>query len=275
MALLESSDGDLWVGTMGGGLNRFDPATLKAEVFQNDPAVPTTLGASGVMSLLEVDKQLWVGTFGGGISRFDARTRRFDNLRARSRRRPAPVERPRDRAGARPHRARVDRHRRRRPQRLGHPDAPALLLQARRQAARLAERRHYLLDPGGRRRRRLDRHARRRHRSRAESRRRAGAAALRQHLRGAGPAQQHRLRPARRRHRRHLGEHQLRPGAPRSEDRRTSSASTDCTACRPRNSTSARTTAIAAASCSSAAPPGSIPSTRKCSSSTSARRAWC
>ena len=56
-------------------------ATLKAEVFLHDPAVPTTLGAAGVMSLLEVDKQLWVGTFGGGISRFDARTRRFENLR--------------------------------------------------------------------------------------------------------------------------------------------------------------------------------------------------
>ena len=55
--------------------------TLKSESFANDPAVPTSLGAAGVMSLLEVDKQLWVGTFGGGISRFDARTRRFENLR--------------------------------------------------------------------------------------------------------------------------------------------------------------------------------------------------
>jgi diguanylate cyclase (GGDEF)-like protein len=81
MAMLESSDGDVWVGTMGGGLNHFDPRTLKAEVFMHDAAVPTTLGATGVMSLAEVDKQLWVGTFGGGISRFDARTRRFENLR--------------------------------------------------------------------------------------------------------------------------------------------------------------------------------------------------
>jgi len=81
MAMLEGSDGAIWVGTMGGGLNRFDPATLKAEVFQNDAAVPTTLGANGVVSLLEVDKQLWVGTFGGGISRFDANTQRFENLR--------------------------------------------------------------------------------------------------------------------------------------------------------------------------------------------------
>ena len=81
MAMLESTDGDLWVGTMGGGLNRFDPQTLKAENFTSDPAVPTTLAASGVMSLLEVDREIWVGTYGGGLSRFDARTRRFTNLR--------------------------------------------------------------------------------------------------------------------------------------------------------------------------------------------------
>jgi diguanylate cyclase (GGDEF)-like protein len=81
MAMLGGSDGGVWVGTMGGGLNRFDPRTLQAEVFAHDPAVPTTLAASGVMSLLEVDKQLWVGTFGGGISRYEPRTHRFDNLR--------------------------------------------------------------------------------------------------------------------------------------------------------------------------------------------------
>ena len=80
--MLEGSDGSMWVGTMGGGLNRFDPQTLRAEVFQqrSRPCRPRS-AASGVMSLLEVDKQLWVGTFGGGISRFDARTRRFENLR--------------------------------------------------------------------------------------------------------------------------------------------------------------------------------------------------
>jgi diguanylate cyclase (GGDEF)-like protein len=82
MAMLEDSRGQLWVGTMGGGLNRFDPDTLRAEVFTHDPSVPTTLGASGIMSLLEVDQQLWAGTFGGGISRYDPRTRRFENLRA-------------------------------------------------------------------------------------------------------------------------------------------------------------------------------------------------
>ena len=56
MAMLEGYDGAVWVGTMGGGLNRFDPQTMRAESFQHDPAVPTTLAASGVMSLLEVDQ---------------------------------------------------------------------------------------------------------------------------------------------------------------------------------------------------------------------------
>ncbi len=81
MTLLGTADGAVWVGTMSGGLNRFDPQTLRAESFQHDPAVPTTLAATGVMSLLEVDRQLWAGTYGGGISRFDARLRRFENLR--------------------------------------------------------------------------------------------------------------------------------------------------------------------------------------------------
>jgi diguanylate cyclase (GGDEF)-like protein len=81
MALLEAGDGAMWVGTMAGGLNRLDPRTLKAEVFQNDPAVPTTLAASGVTSLMEIDRLIWAGTFGGGVSRLDPTTRRFDNLR--------------------------------------------------------------------------------------------------------------------------------------------------------------------------------------------------
>ncbi len=82
MAMLEGADGAVWVGTMGGGLNRVDPQTLRAEVYLHDPAVPTSLAAPGIMSLLEVDKQLWVGTFGGGISRLDPATHRFENLRA-------------------------------------------------------------------------------------------------------------------------------------------------------------------------------------------------
>ena len=108
--------------------------TLRAEIFQHDPAVPTTLAASGVMSLLEVDRQVWVGTYGGGISRFDDALAPLRQPAPRPRRRPAPDERPRDGAGARPDGPRLDRHRRRRAQRLGLQDAPALLLQARREA---------------------------------------------------------------------------------------------------------------------------------------------
>src|SRR4029079_2164312 len=81
MAMLESTDGEMWGGTMAGGIQRFDIKTLKAENFTNDPVVPTTLAASGVMSLLEVDREIWVGTYGGGLSCADARTRRSPTLR--------------------------------------------------------------------------------------------------------------------------------------------------------------------------------------------------
>ena len=64
---------------------------------------------------------------------------------------------------------------------------------------------------------------------------------------------------------------------PRTLERPTRSFSvfTGCTACRPKNSISARIIATAAASCSSAAPPDSTPSIPRLSNSTSARRASC
>ena len=219
------------------------------------------------MSLLEVDKQLWVGTYGGGISRFDSRTRRFENLRAG----------PED--GLHLSNGRVTALAR---DRTGHvwigTDGGGLNVwdvRTRRlyyykrdaQATRFAAPRTSIFsilvdDAGGvwigTRGGGLDRVL-----NPSRCRR---PAALREHLRGAGPAQQHRLWPARGWHRATSG------SAPTSAWRgsipRTTTPSSvfiACTACRARSSTSARTTAIAAASCSSAAPPASTPSIPKCS----------
>jgi diguanylate cyclase (GGDEF)-like protein len=71
MALLQSSDGALWVGTMEGGLNRRDPATERFQVFRNDPDHSDSLSANGIMSLFEDSRGiLWIGTFGGGLNRY-------------------------------------------------------------------------------------------------------------------------------------------------------------------------------------------------------------
>ncbi|MBZ0111916.1 MAG: hypothetical protein K8J08_05620 [Thermoanaerobaculia bacterium] len=71
-ALLEDSDGYLWVGTYASGLNRFDPATETFVRFEHSPEIEDSLPANGVLALLEDDRgRLWVGTYGGGLARLD------------------------------------------------------------------------------------------------------------------------------------------------------------------------------------------------------------
>jgi len=78
MSLLRARDGVLWVGTLAGGLNRYDPATDNLTVFRADATDPASLSADGVMSLYEDRKgNIWIGTFGGGLNRFDRQTQTF------------------------------------------------------------------------------------------------------------------------------------------------------------------------------------------------------
>ena len=78
MALLQARNRELWIGTMTGGLVRFDPARGIARNYRNSANDPGSLPADGIMTLYE-DKggQLWVGTFGGGLARLDAATGSF------------------------------------------------------------------------------------------------------------------------------------------------------------------------------------------------------
>lgn len=70
--ILEDRTGALWIGTNGGGLNRFDHATGKFTRFVSDPANPRSLSSNNVLSICE-DRSgtLWLGTSGGGLNRFD------------------------------------------------------------------------------------------------------------------------------------------------------------------------------------------------------------
>ncbi|MEJ0035373.1 MAG: two-component regulator propeller domain-containing protein [Gammaproteobacteria bacterium] len=72
MALLRDRSGALWIGTMAGGLIRFEPAGGSTRVFRHAEGDSASLPADGVMSLYE-DRSgaLWVGSFGGGLARFD------------------------------------------------------------------------------------------------------------------------------------------------------------------------------------------------------------
>ena len=70
--LCEDRDGFLWVGTNGGGLNRYDPRTEQFTHYRHDPTDPHSLSRDNVMALYQ-DREgiLWIGTDGGGLNRYD------------------------------------------------------------------------------------------------------------------------------------------------------------------------------------------------------------
>jgi len=78
----EDPSGALWVGTFGGGVHRFDPATGRFSRFGHDPADPASLAADLVRAVV-ADRRgaVWVGTQGGGLDRLDPATGRCTHFR--------------------------------------------------------------------------------------------------------------------------------------------------------------------------------------------------
>ncbi len=67
-ALLHDRGGALWIGTVGGGLNHFDPITGRFRRFVNEPANPASLAVDAVTTLHEDRRgRLWVGVLDGGL----------------------------------------------------------------------------------------------------------------------------------------------------------------------------------------------------------------
>jgi ligand-binding sensor domain-containing protein/signal transduction histidine kinase len=69
-AICRDREGRLWIGTFGGGLNRFDDATASFQHFKHDLSNPHSLSDNHVLSLYgESSGALWVGTLGGGLNK--------------------------------------------------------------------------------------------------------------------------------------------------------------------------------------------------------------
>ena len=75
--ICEDDSGALWLGTIQGGLNRFDPETERFTRFRHDPHDPCTL-ADDVVNVICQDKggRLWIGTE-SGLDQFDAAKQTF------------------------------------------------------------------------------------------------------------------------------------------------------------------------------------------------------
>jgi ligand-binding sensor domain-containing protein len=77
-ALLEDDAGYIWVGTDGGGLNRYDPGSGRFTAYRNNPQNPNTLSHDEIRTLFQ-DRSglLWIGTYGGGASKVNVHRKQF------------------------------------------------------------------------------------------------------------------------------------------------------------------------------------------------------
>jgi signal transduction histidine kinase/ligand-binding sensor domain-containing protein/ActR/RegA family two-component response regulator/HPt (histidine-containing phosphotransfer) domain-containing protein len=70
--LFKDKNDTLWIGTNGGGLNKFDPVTEQFFAIKHDPKNSSSLSHNEVTAIFEdKDGFLWIGTRGGGLNKLE------------------------------------------------------------------------------------------------------------------------------------------------------------------------------------------------------------
>lgn len=71
-SLLEDKNGIIWVGTLGGGLNKFNSRTGEFKRFNHNPNISRSISHDIVFKVYrDSKKRIWVSTLGGGLNLFD------------------------------------------------------------------------------------------------------------------------------------------------------------------------------------------------------------
>jgi len=77
-SIAEDADGDLWIGTEGGGFNRFNRQQENFTPYRYDPAKPGSLKYYNVKTLaIDRHGDVWLGTIGDGLLRFHPETEKI------------------------------------------------------------------------------------------------------------------------------------------------------------------------------------------------------
>ncbi|MEE8077689.1 MAG: ATP-binding protein, partial [Pseudomonadales bacterium] len=81
MTVFEDHQGNLWIGTYGGGVSLFDRETETFRRYDHDPNDPTSLSDSRASAILQdTEGAIWIGTFGGGLNRLNPGTETFQHF---------------------------------------------------------------------------------------------------------------------------------------------------------------------------------------------------
>ncbi|HGY54972.1 MAG TPA: histidine kinase [Caldithrix abyssi] len=80
-ALSRDSEGNLWIGTWGSGLDFYNPRLNRFDHLKNSMLSPNSLSDNKVSCLFPADSgKMWVGTWGGGLNLLDIRTKTFQRF---------------------------------------------------------------------------------------------------------------------------------------------------------------------------------------------------
>ena len=81
-SIIQDKSGIIWIGTFGGGVNKFDPSQKKFEVFKYKREDPKSLGNDFIHTIYEdLEGTIWIGTGLSGLNRFDKETNSFKRFR--------------------------------------------------------------------------------------------------------------------------------------------------------------------------------------------------
>lgn len=80
--LTYGGNGELWIGTDGGGVNRYNFQTGENSIYRAYEAVNSISGDEVLCALRDAKGYVWFGTYNDGLSRFDPKTERFISFNA-------------------------------------------------------------------------------------------------------------------------------------------------------------------------------------------------
>jgi len=82
LSVYEDNSGLLWIGTIGGGVNKFDKEKRKFNHYKHNPYDPASLSFYSVLPIYEDNSgNIWIGTWGGGLNKFDKEKGKFNRYK--------------------------------------------------------------------------------------------------------------------------------------------------------------------------------------------------